>query len=104
MLPRCPASVAGHYFFKVRFFLHMKTPWGRMWRFISFPGFWAKIIWVRGRTSLQSHANRTEYHFGFYKVNPGEKHRMQHGLFLEIATGKPEESDIIRYEDDYKRV
>jgi len=53
---------------------------------------------------LQSHANRTEYHFGFYKVNPGEKHRMQHGLFLEIATGRPEESDIVRYEDDYKRV
>lgn len=83
---------------------NMKTPWGRMWRFISFPKFWAKIIWVRGRTSLQSHNNRTEYHFGFYKVNPGEKHRMQHGLFLEIATGKPEESDIVRYEDDYKRI
>ena len=74
-----------------------------MWRLISMPHFWLKVIWVRGRTSLQSHNNRTEYHFDLYKVLPREKHRMQRGLFLEIATGKPEESDIIRYEDDYGR-
>ena len=81
----------------------MKRPWGRMWKLIATPRFWVKIIWAKGRLSLQSHADRTEYHFGFYKVLPGEKHRLQHGLFLEIATGRPREEDVIRYEDDYAR-
>ena len=81
----------------------MKRPWGRMWKLIATRTFWVKIIWAKGRLSLQSHNNRTEYHFGFYKVLPGEKHRLQRGLFLEIATGNPEEGDIVRYEDDYGR-
>ena len=81
----------------------MTRPWGWMVKLISLPKFWLKIIRVKGRTSLQSHNDRTEYHFGFYKVNPGEKHRMQHGIFLELALGKPREEDIIRYEDDYGR-
>ena len=81
-----------------------KTPWGWWWKIVGFRKFWVKLLWVRGRTSLQSHAHRTEWHFGLYKVNPGEKHRMQHGLFIEVAHGVPEESDIVRYEDDYKRV
>ena len=66
--------------------------------------FWVKFLRVKGRTSLQSHSYRTEWHFGLYKVNPGEKHRMQHGWFVEVAVGQPHEEDIIRYEDDYKRV
>lgn len=81
----------------------MKTPWGRMWKIIATPRFWVKLIWARGRLSLQSHAFRTEYHFGFYKVLPHEKHRLQRGLFVEVATGNPREDDIIRYEDDYGR-
>ncbi len=82
---------------------YLKTPWGWWAKLFGSPHFWIKVIWARGRTSLQSHNRRTEYHFGFYKVLPGEKHRMQRGLFLEIATGRPEESDIVRYEDDYGR-
>jgi len=74
-----------------------------MWKLLSFPKFWLKFLWVRDRTSLQSHNNRTEYHLGIYKVKPGEKHRMQHGIFLELAVGRPEEGDVIRYEDDFNR-
>lgn len=62
-----------------------------------------KFLFVKGRTSYQSHKHRDEWHFGLYKVKAGEKHRMQHGVFLELALGKPKESDIIRYEDDYGR-
>jgi hypothetical protein len=65
--------------------------------------FWLKFLRVRGRTSLQSHARRSEWHFGLYKVNPEEKHRMQHGWFLELALGEPDENDIVRYTDDYNR-
>lgn len=65
--------------------------------------FWVKFLRVHGRTSLQSHAARSEWHFGLYRVNPGEKHRMQHGWFIEVATGEPDEADIIRYEDDHNR-
>lgn len=77
--------------------------WGWMVKFIHTRRFWLKFLRVKGRTSYQSHSNRTEYHFGFYRVDPEEKHRMQHGWFFEIATGSPEESDITRYEDDYGR-
>ena len=81
----------------------MKAPWGRMWKLVATRRFWIKLIWAQGRLSLQSHEHRTEYHFGFYKVLPNEKHRLQHGVFIEIATGNPREEDIIRYEDDYGR-
>jgi hypothetical protein len=81
----------------------MKTPWGRAWKLVKTSRFWCKLFWVRDRTSLQSHNNRTEYHFGFYKVKPGEKHRLQHGVFLEVAVGRPDEDDVTRYEDDFGR-
>ena len=81
----------------------MKTPWGKMYRLINLKRFWFKILFVRGRTSLQSHKDRTEWHLGLYKVNPNEKHRLQNGVFFEIAIGDLRENDIIRYEDDYGR-
>lgn len=65
--------------------------------------FWLKFLRVTGQTSYQSHANRTEYHIGVSKVLPGEKHRISHGFFIEIANGQPEEEDITRYEDTYGR-
>jgi hypothetical protein len=74
-----------------------------MWTLLWGKRFWLKFMIVPGRMSLQSHAKRTEWHFGFYKVNPGEKHRMQHGVFFELALGEPDEKDITRYEDDYGR-
>lgn len=65
---------------------------------------WLKFLRVRGRTSLQSHKERTEWHFGLYKVEPGDVHRMQKGWFIEFAYGRPSENDIERYEDDYGRI
>lgn len=78
-------------------------PWGKMWKLISAKKFWLKFILVKGRTSLQSHSERTEWHFGLYKVPPREKHRLLKGVYLELAYGKPREDDMVRYEDDYGR-
>jgi hypothetical protein len=69
--------------------------------------FWLKFIFVRGRTSLQSHERRTEYHLslrGIIKIMPQERHRMERGMYIEVATGEPLEEDIKRFEDDYGRV
>ncbi len=78
-------------------------PWGAMWKIFSTKHTWLKFIMVRGRTSLQSHSQRTEWHFGFYKVEPMQKHRLLPGLYFEFVRGNPREDDIIRYEDDYGR-
>lgn len=64
--------------------------------------FWLKCIVVRGRTSLQSHKERTEYHLcirGIKKIVPGELHRMTRGIYLELAVGSPQEEDIVRQEE-----
>jgi hypothetical protein len=70
---------------------------------INRPKWWLKILRVKGQTSYQSHKNRTEYHLGISKVLPNERHRMSHGWFIEVATGRPEEDDITRFEDEYGR-
>ena len=82
-----------------------------MWKIISTRRFWIKLIWVRGRTSIQFHRFRNEYHFGIRKaklylkfVPRGFVHRLDRGIYIEIATGKPLEEDIIRLEDDYGRI
>lgn len=85
----------------------IERPWGKMWLLVSLPTFWIKIILVRGRTSLQAHEHRTEYHIslhGIKKVVPLQVHRLGVGTYLELAFGAPREEDIIRYEDDYGRV
>lgn len=87
---------------------YITRPWGWMIKIIYFKKFWLKIIKVKKgeQTSLQSHNFRIEYHFwfwGFKKIDIGIKHRIQNGLYLELAFGKPDESDIIRYEDEYGR-
>jgi len=74
-----------------------------MWKIISAKKFWLKFILVKGRTSLQSHNERAEWHLGLYKVPPREKHRLLRGTYFELAYGKPREEDIIRHEDDYGR-
>ncbi len=81
-----------------------KKPWGKMWTFIKNRRFWFKFLFITGRTSLQSHKERTEYQCGIWEVKPNEKHIMQHGIFVELAIGNPKEEDITRYEDDYGRV
>lgn len=74
-----------------------------MWRLLSTKHTWLKFILVHGRTSLQSHSQRTEWHFGFYRVDPMQKHRLLPGAYFEFVHGNPNENDIIRYEDDYGR-
>ncbi len=85
-------------------------PWGKMWLLIDTPTFWVKVLHVIGRTSLQTHTNRIEWHLSFLKfkrVSYNESHRMEHNWFLEFAWAKPgttlSENDIIRYSDDYGR-
>lgn len=82
----------------------IKRPWGFFITLLQTKRFWLKFLWVKGRTSLQSHYCRDEWHFGFYKVKKGEVHRLSHGVFLELATGRPNEFDIKRIEDDYNRI
>ena len=74
-----------------------------MVKFIHTKKFWIKFLYVKGQTSLQTHANRGEWHFGLYHVRPNEEHRLRHGVFFELAHGKPEEEDITRIKDDYGR-
>lgn len=75
-----------------------------MIKLLYLPSLWVKIIRAKGSLSYQSHEHRTEYVIGVFKVEPGVKHRYTKGLYLEIATGRPDEADIIRYEDDFNRV
>lgn len=81
-----------------------RRPWGWYWKLLHFSRFWLKFLFVHGRTSLQSHAERDEYVLGLYKVKRGEQHRMGHGIFIEVAVGEPSEDDIVRYEDDFNRI
>ncbi len=78
-------------------------PWGTMWKLFQTKHTWLKFILVRGRTSLQTHSERTEWHFGFYRVDRMQKHRLLPGVYFEFVKGNPREDDIIRYEDDYGR-
>ena len=83
-----------------------RRPWGKMFKLIHTNNFWCKFIFVTGRTSLQSHDKRTEYQIsirGVQKIVPKQKHRMEKGVYIELAFGRPDEEDIIRYEDDYGR-
>jgi len=81
----------------------IERPWGKMWKIFHTKRAWLKFIKVHGRTSLQAHRHRTEWHFGFYKIEPMEKHRLTKGVYLEFVKGKADEDDVIRYSDDYGR-
>jgi len=79
-------------------------PWGKMWKLFHTKKRWLKFIHVEGRTSLQAHRYRTEWHLGLYKVEPLEKHRLLKGNYFEFVSGEEaSEDDIIRYSDDYGR-
>lgn len=105
-------------------------PWGRYKVIYSTPTMWVKTIEVKSwaSLSLQSHAERDEYWHApegrfwavigdeevalneneVYRVPAGTKHRIinpsRYTLHLtEVAVGRPDEDDIIRYEDDYGR-
>lgn len=89
-------SIFGFTFFE-------KRPWGWMIKLWHSKRFWIKFLYVPRRTSLQHHEYRTEYHIGISKIAPGDRHRMSKGLFFEVATGDPDEADIIRHDDDFGR-
>ena len=85
-------------------------PWGKMWKLLWGHTWWLKVILVRGRTSLQWHFNRNEIHLRILPfpkikyVRKFRRHRMEKGLYIEIAFGGYcSEGDIIRVEDDYGR-
>lgn len=78
-------------------------PWGFFLTLLHLPFLWLKVLVVRGQTSYQSHANRTEWVVGVFCVPPYEKHRYSQGIYIELATGRPREDDITRYEDNYRR-
>lgn len=105
-------------------------PWGDMDLHHEHRNFWIKSIRVspKQRLSLQSHAFRTEVWIGLsgvvtaevdgvtQELRPGDmvtipvgaRHRLSSetsGSIIEIAVGPDvREDDIVRYEDDYKRI
>ncbi len=84
-----------------------KRPWGWMIKPLHTKRRWLKLIRVTGRTSLQSHRERIEYHInirGIQRIEREEVHRMGPGWYVEYAYGSPRENDIVRYEDDYGRI
>lgn len=90
--------------------MRQKRPWGWFVTLIKRPTWWLKFLYVSGRTSLQYHNDRAEYVFGirptklvFTRIKPWQEHRMENGIYFEVATGKPSEDDIVRIQDDYNR-
>ena len=107
-----------------------ERPWGKFERFTLNEPCTVKLIYVSAgkRLSLQFHNDRSE----FWKIVKGPvrvqvndkksvlqtgdtisiprraKHRLEgmqdDGIVLEISFGNFDESDIVRLEDDYKRV
>jgi mannose-6-phosphate isomerase len=107
-----------------------KRPWGHFERFALNENATVKLVYLDGnkRLSLQYHHNRSE----FWKVVQGpvrvqigeEKRLLQTGdtitipkgtvhrlegagtdaIILEISRGDFDEADIVRIEDDYKRI
>lgn len=107
-----------------------KRPWGRFERFTLNEVCTVKLVYLDGdkRLSLQYHNNRSEFWKvikGPVKVQLGNDtktlktgesvtipKKMTHRLIgagadaivLEISTGEFDEGDIVRLEDDYKRL
>ena len=108
-------------------------PWGEMTVYEHQPSWWVKkmVIYPNSRASLQTHKKRSEMWVmvegtieatvtkGKREVKktmkvgdtitilPGQRHRFSSkkgATFIEVASGKPHEHDIVRHEDDYGRV
>lgn len=85
-------------------------PWGWYRELFNTGWFWVKVIKVNDghRTSWQWHRKRAEVHIGikprsFNYYGKRSIHEMTPGLYIELAWGKTDESDIIRVSDDYGR-
>ncbi len=104
-------------------------PWGKYVILEKKRDYWIKKLFVRQgeRLSLQSHKGRLEIWIvlsgrvevikgssrlklkegEFLKINEKEKHRifgLKDSWILEVAFGKAQEKDIIRFKDDYGRI
>lgn len=85
----------------------VRKPWGFYITLAQRPTWWLKFLFVWGKTSLQKHSHRSEFHVGtrgIKIVKPEEYHRLSWGLYIEYAWGNPAEADIVRIQDDYGRV
>lgn len=107
----------------------VEKPWGYYQTLDEGPNYWIKKLFVKkdARLSLQSHKERSEIWFvlsgeiiaqkgeqkknlktgDMIEIDKNEKHRItgvSEAVVFELALGNPEEDDIVRYEDDYKRV
>jgi mannose-6-phosphate isomerase-like protein (cupin superfamily) len=109
---------------------HVTKPWGYYLTLDEGEDYWVKkiVIQPNERLSLQTHENRREkwvcvkgtleceigddvFHLnrrGEVTIPAGVKHRadnigLEPAIFIEIATGIVDESDIFRIEDDYGR-
>lgn len=106
-------------------------PWGWYQVVYADDNYWTKILWVSpGQAlSLQYHESRTEYWMPLdlgakaivngcgtidllvgvqYTVSPRLLHRIYNPTqsvvrIVEVATGKPQEDDIVRVSDKYGR-
>jgi mannose-6-phosphate isomerase-like protein (cupin superfamily) len=104
-------------------------PWGKEIVLTREKNFWVKDVFIKNghRASLQNHKGRKEIWIALsgksaavlgnkykhlnpgdiVKINKGQKHRwigVRNSRILEIAFGKLDERDIIRYQDDYGRM
>ena len=104
-------------------------PWGKEFILIRKKNFWVKDIFIKNghKASLQNHKGRKEIWIALsgksaailgnkrknlnpgdvVNINKGQKHRwigVHNSRILEIAFGKLDERDIIRYQDDYGRI
>jgi len=90
--------------------MYEKKPWGFTIKFLSLPFAWMKFIHVKKghQNSLHIHYKRNELvlrlPLSFFSVKKEQPHRLVSGSYIEFAYGKPEETDILRLEDDYARV
>ncbi len=108
----------------------VKRPWGQYLILEKHPNYWLKKLFINKseQLSLQSHKHRYEIWIvlsgkirvqngsvaklilkpgEYLKINKNTKHRIcgiTAAVILEAAFGKPQEKDIIRYEDKYGRV
>jgi mannose-6-phosphate isomerase-like protein (cupin superfamily) len=107
----------------------VKKPWGGYEILEKGRDYWIKKIFINkgSRLSLQSHKNRNEIwivlrgkitaivqdHSHFLgpgktlEIQKNQKHRvtgLTNACIIEVALGKPRETDIIRYQDDYGRI
>lgn len=83
-------------------------PWGSERLFLKLPFFWIKYLYIKDghRTSTQYHHHRSELHIsrhGIRVYKPKDVHTCLAGRYVEFAWGRPDDKDIVRTDDPYRR-